>query len=274
MLRLGRWLNTLVRIGKGKEQGQVMIMALIVLTLGGLVITPTLNHMATGAKSTVIHKRLTGELYAADAGVEYAMWRIKSGIETPFSTSISVGGTSVNITVTRVTSANIPDVPILSEDLTQSDRIKISHTLVDLGGGVFSYTINIQNVMGSTIHLCQIGAGLPDHFTYVNGSSSGVTLQDPKIIGRKLTWPFSDFFSSNYKPATLRAGESTTQTFRMSGNGTPQGYYSWVVATPDSIGIISTCMGYNVVSQAGGTTIEANVVQNQGVVYPISWKIR
>lgn len=275
MSRFGRWLNTLIRIGKGKEQGQVIISALVALVIGGLIIAPTLSHMSTGAKSTVIQQKATRELYAADAGVEHAIWKIiQGGIQLPYYESITVDNTSVNSTVDQVT--EMAYGPIVTGDGVHNDFIEIYQTLVDNGGGYFTYTIHIEvaeECTPSVVHLSQIGAGLPDNFYYVNGSSSGVTDQDPKIIDGQMSWPYSGSFSSSYKPAKLEAGESTTQTFQMFGTGTPERYYSWVIANRTDIGIISTCDGYSIISEAGGTTINARVIKNMGMIYPVSWKI-
>jgi len=58
------------------EAGQAFILALIMLLLGGLIIAPLLGFMGTGLKAGQAYEKRTAELYAADSGVEDALWQI------------------------------------------------------------------------------------------------------------------------------------------------------------------------------------------------------
>jgi len=60
------------------EKGAAMILALILLLVGGLIVTPLLAHMGSGILAGEIYEKRTGELYAADAGIEDAIWRIQN----------------------------------------------------------------------------------------------------------------------------------------------------------------------------------------------------
>ncbi len=261
MLRSGRWVNRL--FGRG-EQGQAMAMALIAFTLGMLLITPILSYMSTGVKAAAVYKGVTSGLYAADAGVEYAMWCIKNGLSV--DSPITVGGIPVTITVSQLT--ELPYGPVISDTGPQSWRLQVSTAVVNNGDGTFTCTITVANVGPSTIHLVEIGTGLPDGFTYVTGSTSGdITTANPSAInGDKIYWTLDS--------PNLDSQESKHHIFRIQGTGTPGGYYSWVKAKVSSIGIVSGCFGYNIVSQAnGGTTIRANVAGNAGSIFPVSWKV-
>ncbi len=59
------------------EKGQALILVLILLLVGALIITPLLSYMGTGLKTGQVYEKKTDGLYAADAGVEDALWRIK-----------------------------------------------------------------------------------------------------------------------------------------------------------------------------------------------------
>jgi hypothetical protein len=93
------------------ETGQTLIMALILLLLGGLIVAPVLSYMRTGLASGGVYERKAAELYAADAGVEDAIWKIQHPDEAgylpcsagspPRTYDISdVNGKSVDITIT------------------------------------------------------------------------------------------------------------------------------------------------------------------------------
>jgi hypothetical protein len=63
------------------EQGKVLIMALILLVVGALVLTPLLGLVSTGLIAGQVYERKTAELYAADAGVEDAVWKIRHEVD-------------------------------------------------------------------------------------------------------------------------------------------------------------------------------------------------
>lgn len=262
----GRWTKALARGLRGDERGQVMILALVIMGLSGLVLAPTLEYVATGAKAAETQRKLTKALYAADAGVENAMYRIGDGM-TAFTETITVGGIPVDITVTSLT--ELPYGPVITGGAEHADWIVVTTELVDLGGDVWSMTAHITNTAGNgNVKLEAIGAGRPKRFDYLPGTASGVTTRDPNVYESKLIWPFF----GDERP-TLLDGDSVTQTYRITGDGEPRRYYTWVTASRDDIGTVSSSTGYNVVSVAAGTRIEANVVKNETYVYPVSWEI-
>ena len=62
------------------EKGQTLIIALILLTISGLIAAPLLSYMGTGLTAGGVYERKADELYAADAGVEDAIWKIQHQI--------------------------------------------------------------------------------------------------------------------------------------------------------------------------------------------------
>ena len=60
------------------EKGQALVMVLILLLIGGLITGPLLSYMGTGLNTGEVYERRTVELYAADAGVEDAVWKIQN----------------------------------------------------------------------------------------------------------------------------------------------------------------------------------------------------
>ena len=62
------------------EKGQVLPLVLALLVFGGLVIAPSLSYAATSLNSSrMLEERMNG-VYAADAGVEDALWCLRNGI--------------------------------------------------------------------------------------------------------------------------------------------------------------------------------------------------
>ncbi len=61
------------------ERGQAFALALIILALGMLVVAPFLGHAGSTLIGSRVYAQATAEQYAADAGVEYAIWQLQSG---------------------------------------------------------------------------------------------------------------------------------------------------------------------------------------------------
>jgi Flp pilus assembly pilin Flp len=99
------------------EKGASLVMVLILLLISGLIIGPLLSYMGTGLITGEIYERRTDELYAADAGVEDAIWSISHRLiplgswqesnEQPgwwvyeYPEPLIVNGKSVDLTVYR-----------------------------------------------------------------------------------------------------------------------------------------------------------------------------
>ncbi len=71
--------KTLIGLLKRGEQGQVLILALILLAVGSLIIVPLVVFMGTGLLAAQIVEEKANELYAADAGIEDAAQKIMNG---------------------------------------------------------------------------------------------------------------------------------------------------------------------------------------------------
>ena len=61
-----------------KESGQAFIFVLIFLLLGGLIITPLLAFMGSGLTASKAYHLTMAGVYAADAGIEDAIWHIQT----------------------------------------------------------------------------------------------------------------------------------------------------------------------------------------------------
>ena len=75
-------MKAIVKRAIRQEKGNVLILVLVLLVLGGLILAPLLGLMSTGLMAGQVYERKTAELYAADAGVEDAIWMIQHPAET------------------------------------------------------------------------------------------------------------------------------------------------------------------------------------------------
>ena len=66
-----------------EEAGAALVLTLVLLLIGGLIIAPLLGHMGTGHTAGQVHEKRMDEFYAADAGVEMAIWQITNDPSAP-----------------------------------------------------------------------------------------------------------------------------------------------------------------------------------------------
>jgi hypothetical protein len=79
MKRVAGNMRRMFRCLIGRQKGQTSFTAvLVLLVLGGLVLTPMLSFTISGLKQEQSHEETMPRFYAADAGIEDAMWRIRN----------------------------------------------------------------------------------------------------------------------------------------------------------------------------------------------------
>ena len=94
----------------GDESGQALVIALIALAVGILLVTAFVYYVSASQRASRGAQQAVVEHYAADAGVEHAIWRLthEPGFtqtvtaSSPVTYSITINGQTVMITVTRV----------------------------------------------------------------------------------------------------------------------------------------------------------------------------
>jgi hypothetical protein len=180
------------------QSGQALILVLIFLLLGSLTLVPALAHVSTALKTGVKYEEKTNALYAADAGVEDAIWQIKyNGLEARFgdanynyifsaNASYSLDST-VNRLTTNITIANVwaPSnvtlddlllTPAQAKEIIErpvtdntTNRLILSGTPTDEDD--YRIKIDFYPAVGVTENLSvsSIGIWLPHGFTYNGG---------------------------------------------------------------------------------------------------------
>jgi hypothetical protein len=190
------------------EKGQTLILALILLIVGGLIIAPLLAYMNTGLLAGGVYERKTAELYAADAGVEDAVLKIQyqvpkvqglfcgsSNHTYPYNIA-DVNGKSVAVTITWVN--NVTDgatYQIISRATADSSGTTIK-SYVDAEFAVMNLFDNAITSQGNI----DLGSN-----SIVNGSvqyggslSGGGTVNGTQTPEAYANWPNCTALSSYY----------------------------------------------------------------------------
>ena len=110
---------------RNSEKGQVLPVALLALAAGVLIIIPFLGHASSSLVSSRIYGQAITEQYSCDAGVEWALWRLKENptltTDTTYhSTSLEpipseVNGSSFPTTLIRFVEAGVTTETITPE---------------------------------------------------------------------------------------------------------------------------------------------------------------
>lgn len=206
------------------EAGIALPIVLILLALGSLMIIPSLDYVSTSLRAGESDQRRLEGLYAADTGVEDALWRISSNVtgSLPYSYQLTdINGLSVDVTIDEV--YMIAGEPI-NPPAGHVDWMEITRS-ANYTAGIYYYTMYLTNKGQSNIKMEWIFADLPPGLDYEAGSTGGdITTDDPAVSGDQaygisLRW---DFSAPN---PTIEPGpdpgngdyNTETHTFQLSG---------------------------------------------------------
>jgi len=276
------------------EKGQALLLTLLLLLVGSLILTPALSFMGTGVKSGQVYEQKNAEIYAADSGVEDALWHIRNDlvedvlgegyVEYDYSTpypypyDLSVNDKDVKVSIQNVWIPKDIAIPSSSE----ATQIIEDENLIIVGypGSTTStYVIKIVYNWDTTQHrdalkVKTIGLWLSPGFEYSEYSGS-CSLQDrsfysaPDISlykgGTAVVWTFASQprLRQDFSPTTDTSNPLVrTFTFKYTGpeGQIPELVSSWV----DTTGVTGITYSwddsirlYKIVSEAGGVRIEA-----------------
>ncbi len=271
------------------EKGQALPAVLALLVLGGLTIAPSLNYSATSLNgSRIIEENMNG-IYAAEAGIVDALWSLQNVM--PPSTQLAE---NVNQMAVTMQTENKGVYTIYLGELIQpgehSDYLDVDGEMLwDEGAQAYQYIIAAAwqpNEGEPVIHLKEVGARLPLGYSYQTGSAAtfaeNLSTDEPDettdtLGAYMLNWVFDTPLPSISENETVQ-----TQTFYITGAGSQEGYYAWVVASREDVGAVGEITGtsYEITATAtrpgdGETTgrILADVMIDTETTYIVSWQI-
>ena len=191
-----RTLNKLTR----NKKGQALIIVLILMLLGGLIIAPLLAYISTGIKvGKEVFENKMYEFYAADAGVDDALWYLQSDVrlgakfdashytnpnwtvdDIPWPIEYELGDLmnekGVAVTIDRVwLLGNLPPslgLPVSQPAKGSSANANDYWTVVGAVNidNTTNYIVDITTNESASINVDHIGVWLPQGYSYVTGS--------------------------------------------------------------------------------------------------------
>jgi len=269
------------------EKGQALPVVLALLVLGGLTIAPSLNYAATNLNSARILGEGVDGVYAADAGVEDALWCLGNGISPSQQLPENINQMEVTIQTEEKGTYTLY-LGELSEPGAQYNKLDVSSNITWVEGNRYKFEITVTLLIDQTVHLETTGARLPVGYHYEDDSvtrSDGEAACEPEITqdgqgADLLNWLWKDW--GLMRPALDKDNVEFKLTFYITGTGSQDGQYAWVIADPDVIGLVGEITGtsYRITATAtrsgdGETTarIVADVMIEGGTTYIVSWQI-
>jgi len=271
------------------ELGQALPITLALLIIGGLTIVPSLNLTFSSAKNSRMLEAGIRGTYAAEAGVEDTLWSLANGVSPSSQLADNINDMQVNIqTVEKGTyTVYLSELVDPSEHM---DYLDVTGNITwDAGADAYKYTVNItwQADPGSpSIKIEEVGARIPIDYSYQALSAANFTENlstdepDETLDGQGaylLNWELDPPFPEVSENATVR-----TQSFHITGTGSLDGDYAWVMARREDIGPVGSIIGtaYRITATAicpetGRTTAEivAEAMIGGGETYVTSWQI-
>ena len=267
-------------------------MVLVFLLVGSLTITPLMSYMETGLKTDQMYRDKADELYAADSGIEDAIWQIKYDrlealLSSPDYDKYDFGTTwtydlseQINNQDTTVTIENVwipKDVAPLNateaRDIIESNKLMVAGT----APGETSYQIKISFYPGEgeedDLMVDSLGIWLPLGYNYVTGSSNleedgeeeyySVPTVSNHAGGQAIIWDFtSDNFTYFPGVGLMDFPQSAEISFEYTANvsGVRPTTISWMETSGVSDVPLSWDVDtkiFKIVSVASDTEIEA-----------------
>jgi len=266
-----RTLNKSIR----DEKGQALILALILLLIGGLIIAPLLGYMSTGLIVGQVHEKRMNELYAADAGIEDALWKIKNDqVLAEYFLTVNEKDVEVDVVLEE-------DVEGFFEALLNENYsgVHSDWTALEEIVGAGTYTITMTyNGNSDKKFITGIGAWLEGDYNikYDNGNPvySGITDDYPnhtfQVVSYKGGTAFIWEWTGENRPEFGTESGVFTRwlTFEFAPVEVPSFHFSWVVTGSSDIGIVTS--GYTLEiwkATATATTDSTTGKQTRVVAY-------
>ena len=270
------------------EKGQALPIVLALLVLGGLTIVPSLNYAATSLNhNRIIDKGIDG-VYAADAGVEYALWCLTDNTSPPTQLAENANQMEVAIQTEDKGAYTVYFGELVQAD-SHSDYLDVNGEIEWESGNTFKYTITVTWQPGAgtpTIHLTGVGARLPVDYSYQDESAADFpdnlsTAEPDKVLDASEAWMLNWEWGAPY-PTVTESDPVETQTFYITGEGDQGGHYAWVVANREDIGEVGEMSGDLYIITATATQLQdgevaakivADVMVEGGAVHIVSWQV-
>ena len=261
------------------EAGFALMWVLVLMILAAIILVPLLLLMTSGLHSSAHHEDRMLRFYAADAGIEDAIWKIGHGDPPTEQYSLPpVNGMDVLVTPAEGDTMQgffgalleIPGGGVLHKAAPASDWM-VTYALLDEDSYVIEVVYQPLGGVPEEKKIDGMGAWLFGGFDYVAGTASGVTDDYPIYEFQTKRYGGGSAFIWEWKAANRPVavvGDTLTLTFDFTPEGQPSPHVGWVDAGSDNIfiswsGVVSM---NHIQAQATDPTTDKNTIVTSLVV--------
>ncbi|MCI0816104.1 MAG: DUF11 domain-containing protein, partial [Chloroflexi bacterium] len=180
------------------ERGSAMIVVLAFLVFVVPSVTAALSFAATASTVSGAQTRSAIAQYTATGGAEHGLYRVvhEAGyadglvLDAADLYTVLINGRTVNVSVTKL-SATVFDPPPSTYNSKQrlyAEKAVTPETASPSTLTTFTYTITVTNGSKTAKGINQMVDELPAGFSYVGGTTTGLTTNDPTVSGQQLEW--------------------------------------------------------------------------------------
>lgn len=163
---------------------------LVALVLGSLVIVPSASYVSTNVRARNMLEENVKGLYAAESGVEYAMWWLLNGWGgSDNQDAFPAGPVTLPYLINGMTVAYkvefVPSLAGVSFDQPHLDWLQFSQdSSYDESTGIYSYTLTMTEAKKpqKAVKLDWIQLNMPEGFEYVLNSANITSASENKTI--------------------------------------------------------------------------------------------
>ncbi|MCH8898077.1 MAG: DUF11 domain-containing protein, partial [Chloroflexi bacterium] len=164
-----------------------MLIVIAFMCLAIPMIVSTLGLASTLSIDSQVKTEILKNQYSALGADQYAQNIIQQGLP-PGSYPITLNDELVAVTIAALPPPAPPPPAADNSRRLQTSKVVTPTTAVASTLTTFTYTITVTNGDDESENLNKIHDLLPAGFSYIAGSTSGVTTADPTIVGQQLTW--------------------------------------------------------------------------------------
>jgi len=297
VMKMAKLRMMLTHLRKGESGQGALAIVVILLMLGAIIITPLLVFMSTGIKAGGVYESKVQEFYAADAGVEDALWQIKyDHLDEKFSSPaydpydfqtvysypappLEVNDRDVAVNITNVWIPWGVDAPDAADarEIIESGTLIVTGKVINFPGGERGYEIKISyyyqgdDPNGANLWVDDIGVWLSGGFHYVPyglGSLNNYDFSPDSVAhcgGEAIVWDVD----TALKDLPGNTGYPLVRTFDFQFTG-PANQNPQAVSWIETHGVGDLYLSwdadskpYRIESTAGSTTAESYVMKSE-----------
>lgn len=184
----------------GREKGHVLLMALVIMTVGATIIGALFLYLNTSLLASSKSQERALTYYAADSGIEYALFQLQNGSED-MPPPYDINNNTVNVTITEVAQQD-PSYNVYRITSTASGDSGGSTTIesyVSLASADFGWLLESVITSNGNVTI-QPGAEVTGNITYTGTLKNDGTIDGnvTELLEDIRNWPTCEEFATFY----------------------------------------------------------------------------